>query len=215
MAWMLGSDKKSAGDNNKQDQSESEEAIKISEGGNAIFVICAYVQQFVIIVLGFLALLQIWYHVWLFHKPELAGSGIDIRLDPFSKLHEFGLEGWNQAINSIYWWLALALMVPIASRMSQPAGAELDIGQAMLNWLVPLLFLSPMLFTVATRQKKMGGVWARVRDEEEPSRIDLYHRQLLWPLDRNWASKLGIVLAFVMLSYLVGDAMANLKHIVL
>ncbi len=187
-----------------------------TKSSNAIFIILAYIQQFVIIMFGFIALLQIWYHVWLFHRPDILKSikenNLKLSLDPYSNLREFGLERWNQAINSIYWWLAIALLVPIVSRASQGDG-PIDFGQVMINWLVPLLFLSPMLFTIIARQKKMEAVWDIVRNEKSTGKVDLFHKQLLWPLDKNWASKLGIILAFALLSYLIGDILENFGNI--
>lgn len=187
-----------------------------SKDSNERFVQLAYIQQYVAIILGFVALLQIWYHVLLFHNPELLRSvrkhKLKLSLDPYSRLHEFGLERWNQAINSVYWWLAVVLLIPIASRASQNEEV-MSVGQIMINWLVPLLFLSPMLFTIAARQKKMETVWDVIRNEGAPTNVDLFHKQLLWPLDKNWASKLGIILSFALLSYLIGDILNNLGKI--
>ena len=38
--------------------------------------------------------------------------------------------------------------------------------------------------------------------EEKQALLRTYHSQRLWPFDKNVASKLGIVVAFVMLSYI-------------
>ena len=120
---------------------------------------------------------------------------------------EFGLEYWNQALNNLYWVLTIAIGIPLVSAANQSSD---DVGQLMLRLLVPLLFLVPLILTIIVRQQYLPGAWRQVRSGNQD---DLYQKQLLWPLDRNWASKLGIILAFVLLSYLVGVSFLDLAKI--
>ncbi|MBU1052572.1 MAG: hypothetical protein KKC46_01945 [Proteobacteria bacterium] len=187
---------------------------KINKTHNLIFVIFAYFQQYAIIIIAFCALFHIWAHLLyfvLFKKlPVSKRLKLTIRLDPYSALHEFGLERWNQALNMIYWALCPALVIPIISKSAQSDINIYDIGQLMIRWLVPLLFLSPMLFTLIARQTKAMELWDTVRNEKNEENIERYHKQLLWPLDKNWASKLGIIISFILLSYLIGDILKEL-----
>ncbi|WP_139163913.1 hypothetical protein [Desulfoluna spongiiphila] len=106
--------------------------------------------------------------------------------------------------------LSPALVIPIVSKASQGESGAGDTGQKMIQWLVPLLFISPMLFTIIVRQKKVMKLWAIIRQEEDRDKVEAYHKQLLWPLDRNWASKLGIIIAFSLLIFLVGDMLTEI-----
>ncbi|VVS91457.1 hypothetical protein [Desulfoluna spongiiphila] len=128
----------------------------------------------------------------------------------YSSIREFGLERWNQTLNMIYWALSPALVIPIVSKASQGESGAGDTGQKMIQWLVPLLFLSPMLFTIIVRQKKVMKLWAIIRQEEDRDKVEAYRKQLLWPLGRNWASKLGIIIAFSLLIFLVGDMLTEI-----
>lgn len=181
---------------------------------NAVFVIFAYLQQYIIIFFGWIALLQIWVHLYYFanfDKLAIAKElNMRLELDYRSNLHEFGLERWNQALNTIYWVLSPALVVPIISKNSQSESGLDDLGQIMLRWIVPLLFLSPMIFTIIARQKKVMGIWDKVRVDTDEN-VQKFHKQVLWPLDKNWASKLGIILSFALLSYLIGDILKAVK----
>ena len=179
---------------------------------NKIFVIVAYIQQYILILLGFIALLQIWVHLYYFANFNnlLISKQLNMKLelDFKSNIHEFGLERWNQALNNIYWVLVPSLIIPIISKKSQSEADFNDIGQILLKWIVPLLFLSPMIFTIIARQSKVVNIWDKVRVETD-NNIEKFHQQVLWPLDKNWASKLGIVLAFGLLSYLIGDIFSS------
>lgn len=170
-------------------------------------------QQYIIIFLGFCSLLQIWFHLYYFARfnnlPISKQLDMKLELDYKSNLHEFGLERWNHALNTIYWVIALSLIVPIISKNSQTKNNVDDIGQMLIRWIVPLLFLSPMIFTIIARQKKVVDIWEKLRSETEEN-VDKFHKQILWPLDKNWASKLGIVASFVLLSYLIGDFLKSI-----
>jgi hypothetical protein len=67
-----------------------------------------------------------------------------------------------------------------------------------------------MVATIIGRQQRLPDIWQRVREEKDPDLVALFHKQLLWPFDRNWASKLGIVVSFLLLSYLLGRNVVSL-----
>ncbi len=177
---------------------------------NLIFVVIAYIQQFIIIVLAFAAFFHICLHIGFFYFFEklsvTKANDLQLRLIYDSNVYEFGLEKWNYALNNIYWVLAVAVLIPIASQSSQPVAG--DVGQTMIKQLVPLIFGAPMVFTIVVRQARLPEVWSRVEHDDD-DRVALFHKQLLWPLDRNWASKLGIVIAFALLSALLGTSVLN------
>lgn len=188
--------------------------VRIRKIKNCFFVIAAYLQQYIIVIAGFCSLFHIWIHLFYFvifdDLPVARKHNLTLRLDPYSKIHEFGLERWNQSLNIIYWALCPVLVIPILSKSSQADANIYDVGQIMIKWLVPLLFLSPMLFTLIARQTKSIKLWEAIRNEDDGEKIDRYHNQLLWPLDKNWASKLGILISFILLSYLIGDILKEL-----
>jgi len=190
-----------------------EKGIGRSKGANLMFVCLAYGQQYIIIVMALASLLHIWAHLAFFigfdNMAFARRHRVLLKLDPYSSIREFGLERWNQALNMIYWALSPALVIPIVSKASQSETGAGDTGQKMIQWLVPLLFLSPMLFTIIARQKKVMKLWAIIRQEEDRDKVEAYHKQLLWPLDKNWASKLGIIIAFSLLIFLVGDMLTE------
>lgn len=182
---------------------------------NLSFVVLAYTQQLAIAWLAILCLLQICLHTYFFARFEALGSarkiGLKLRLNSQSNLHEFGLEAWNSALNNFYWIVSLALVIPIISGRSQLA-AQSDLGQQILQFAISILVLIPLVLTIVVRQWRLQDLWEEVRAYEkykQKDEIDLYHKQRVWPLDRNWASKLGIVIAFAMLSVLIGFSIAK------
>lgn len=186
------------------------EEKRISKCFNLFLSIIAYIQQFIISFLAIRVLENMLIHLYYFWRlPKLHFPGItyDIHLDIHSGVGEFGLEYWNQALNNLYWVLTIAIGIPLVSAANQSSD---DVGQLMLRLLVPLLFLVPLILTIIVRQQYLPGAWRQVRSGNQD---DLYQKQLLWPLDRNWASKLGIILAFVLLSYLVGVSFLDLVKI--
>ena len=123
-----------------------------------------------------------------------------------SELHEFGLEHWNHALNNLYWYFSVALIIPFLSRMSQPNLADLDTSQQILEYAIPALVATPMIATILARQSRLPGCFQKRPDEE----MKVYMLQRLWPLDKNWSSKLGIVLVFILLSISFGVNMTKL-----
>jgi hypothetical protein len=180
---------------------------------NSLFNYAIYFQQFVAVVMAILALLQLALICNLFWRLERAAwlnkEGLQMSLDPFSKLHEYGLERWNHAWNNVYWVFTLVLLVPIASKQAQTVETP-DLTQIVLQYGVPVLVAAPMVATIIARQQRLPDLWPRIREEKNPDLVALYHKQLLWPFDHNWASKLGIVVSFLLLSYLLGSNLGQL-----
>ena len=185
----------------------------ISKDNNKLFNYAIYFQQFVAVVMAALALFQLALVCNLFWRLERAAwlnkDGLQMRLDPFSKLHEFGLESWNHAWNNVYWVFSLVLLVPIASKQAQSVEVP-DLTQIVLQYAVPALIAAPMVATIIARQQRLPDLWPRIIEESDPNLVMLYHRQLLWPFDRNWASKLGIIVSFALLGYLLGKNVLSL-----
>jgi len=186
---------------------------EISKETNSLFNYAIYFQQFVAVVMAALALFQLALVCNLFWRLERAAwlnkDGLQMSLDPFSKMHEFGLESWNHAWNNVYWVFSLVLLVPIASKQAQTVETP-DLAQIVLQYGVPALIAAPMVATIIARQQRLPDLWPRIREEQDPDLVALYHRQLLWPFDRNWASKLGIVVSFILLGYLLGKNVMQL-----
>lgn len=86
--------------------------------------------------------------------------------------------------------------------LSRAATDEADYapGQELLSLMAPAVLLAPMIITILVRQMRLPTVWATLADEPD----SLYSRQQLWPLDRNWSSKLGIILAFTLAALALG-----------
>lgn len=137
-----------------------------------------------------------------------AGKQYATALDPESPLYEFGLEEWNRHLNFLYWWMSPILLIGFLSRSQQERGSP-DFGQMVISICSALLVLAPMLLTIWTRQRMVARLWPRVRGMKDAER-ELFHRQAMWPIDRNWAQKLGLLLAMLLGSYLVGLNVATL-----
>ena len=163
-------------------------------------------MQFVLVFLVSLAVVQIFLHTFLFGGFErlrvARERGLRLRLNPASPVSEFGLEHWNYALNSFYWAASPAL-IPVFLSRTATQEAHYQPGQIMLGFLVPAALLLPMVLTIIVRQARLPELWARLEPNGDIDPED-YRRQLLWPLDRNWAAKLGIVLAFALSALALG-----------
>ena len=189
------------------------EFVAPSYRANRMLNYAVYFQQVAAGVMAVLATLQLALICYLFWRLERAAGlnreGLQLRLDPYSKLREFGLERWNHAWNNVYWVFSLVLLLPLASLYSQTVDG-IDPGQVLLRYVVPILVAAPMVATIIARQQRLPDLWPRIRQEQDSGLVELYHKQLLWPLDRNWASKLGIIVSFVMVGYLLGKNLLDL-----
>jgi len=180
--------------------------------GAAIFLVMTSAQQIALVFVIGVGMAQILLHALLFSGferlvPAARTHGLRLRLNAASPLNEFGLERWNYALNNFYWFSCIALVSVFLSRIAIPA-ENYQPGQQMLGWIVPTLLLAPMVVTILTRQARLPEVWAAVDSEGDgaPTR-ESYARQQLWPLDRNWSSKLGIILAFLLAALALGYEM--------
>ena len=181
-----------------------------SEQRNA--VILMHMEDMLLISLGWLIFLQCIAHPVFFWKfeslpvAERVGAKLHLRLKIDSDLHEFGLEQWNHALNNLYWYFCIALIIPILSRISQPNLDSLDASQVFLQFAIPIMVAIPMISTIVVRQNRLPDCWDQVTSENKKK----YFSQRLWPLDKNWSSKLGIVLAFVILGLSFGINVASI-----
>lgn len=166
-----------------------------------------YIQQFLIGTMGIYLFLQMFNHAYLFARFNAIDfkykGNMVIELNGDSPVQEFGLEHWNQKLNNIYWYLSVGLIIPIVSKLSQPAATTGDTGQLILKVSVSALLLAPMVATIISRQLHLPLAWKQL--QSGAINPESFHQQRLWPMDRNWASKLGILLAFVVASTLLGS----------
>jgi hypothetical protein len=187
-----------------------------TEYSNLAFTVAVYLQQVVIGVLVLATIFQVIYHLWAFSFFEKLGEGkssrLEIKLDHKSGLHEFGLETWNNVLNNLYWLFSIAFIIPLISRYSQPDPSELNNGQLIFQHLLPIAFLIPMIVTIIQRQARLPSVWVSLKGASKED-YESYHNQRIWPLDKNWASKLGLLLSMIMLSYLLGSAAVKYESI--
>jgi len=139
----------------------------------------------------------------LFERLAVARAhGLRLMLNCRSPLNEFGLEHWNHALNNFYWAISPALLGVFMSRAATPPEDYLP-GQVMLGIAVPACLLAPMIATILVRQARLIEAWKTLQPQG-PVEPEDYRRQQLWPLDRNWSSKLGIVLAFALAALSIG-----------
>ncbi|HET6519732.1 MAG TPA: hypothetical protein VFG47_07905 [Geminicoccaceae bacterium] len=167
----------------------------------------AYLQQFAVVALACLGVLQLLLHAALFalfdHLAFARKHGLRLRLNAASPLRELGLEHWNHALNNVYWAMAPALVIPVISRLDAPSPELYAPGQRMFTGAIPLVVLAPIVATIISRQVRLPEVWERLRPRGPVDPQD-YLDQRLWPLDKNWASKLGILLAAFLASLMLG-----------
>lgn len=174
--------------------------------GQIAFAVVTALQQTAIVFFAGLALLQVLLHTVLFAVFERLGTarahGLRLTLNARSPLNEFGMEHWNHALNNFYWAVSPALLGVFMSRLSTPPEDYLP-GQVLLGFAVPGCLIAPMIVTIIVRQARLPAVWATLQPDG-PVPPEDYRRQQLWPFDRNWTSKLGIVLAFALAALSIG-----------
>ena len=176
-----------------------------------VFVLVAFCQQIAIVFLAALCVCQLLLHTLLFALFERLAvareRGLDIGLNAKSPLNEFGLEYWNHALNNFYWAVSPAFIPAFFSRAASDSEHYLP-GQVLLAIAVPAALIAPMVATIIVRQLRLPMLWDALARGDLDSAS--YHRQALWPLDRNWASKLGILLSFVLAGLALGVNVARL-----
>lgn len=180
-----------------------------------VFVAILMAQQFLIVFFAALAVVQLLLHTLLFAVLErLAAArrhGLRLMLNCRSPLNEFGLEHWNYTLNNFYWAASPAMLAVFLSRAASPPEAYLP-GQVLLGFAVPVCLLAPMVATIIVRQARLPAAWAQVQNDG-PVMPEDYRRQQLWPLDRNWSAKLGILLAFALAALAIGFELNQLLRL--
>jgi hypothetical protein len=175
--------------------------------------VIVYFQQVAIVTLASLAFFQLLLHTGLFaffeRLPFSRKQGLRLELNAESPLNEFGLEHWNHALNNFYWAVTPALVGAFVSRASVTDPMLMAPGQKFMNILIPLVVLTPMLVTIIVRQARLPALWEKLKPHG-PIDPEKYHHQRLWPLDQNWSSKLGIILAFAMSGLVLGIQISDL-----
>ena len=183
--------------------------------GQLLFNLVLAAQQFLIVLFAALAVAQILLHTILFAAFErlavARAQGLRLMLNCQSPLNEFGLEHWNYALNNFYWAASPALLGVFLSRVATPPEDYLP-GQAMLGIAVPACLILPMVATILVRQARLPAAWATLQPNGPVAPED-YRRQQLWPLDRNWSSKLGILLAFALAALSIGFEVSQLVRL--
>lgn len=173
-----------------------------------IFAILSLIQQCLIVFFVALCMGQLLLHTLIFGAfdkliPMPKEQGLRLQLNPSSPMREFGLERWNYALNNFYWMSCPVLLIVLLSR-SGTAVENYQPGQELLGVFVPALLLAPMIATIFSRQVYLPAVWDRL-DKGKDEDAAMHHHQQLWPLDRNWSSKLGIILAFALAALSLGS----------
>lgn len=183
--------------------------------GQLVFNTILAAQQFLIVFFAALAVSQILLHTWLFagfeRLPIARTNGLRLMLNCKSPINEFGLEQWNYALNNFYWAASPALLGVFLSRASTAPEDYLP-GQQMLGIAVPACLIAPMAATIIVRQIRLPAIWKTI-DPDGPVTPEDYRRQQLWPLDRNWSSKLGILLAFGLAALSIGFELTKLMRL--
>ncbi len=173
---------------------------------DAAFIAVMLGQQFLVMLMITYAMARLFLHTLLFavfERTRIAkGRGLFLHLNANSPVGEFGLERWNFALNNFY-WATIPLLAAVFITRSASVSTAYTLGQEALALIVPVCMLGPMIATIIARQARLPQVWRQV-DEGDPSLQVAYRRQALWPLDRNWTSKLGILLAFALAAVSIG-----------
>lgn len=180
-----------------------------------LFVAVLALQQFLIVFFAALGILQLLLHCLLFARFErlevARARGLRLALNCRSPVNEFGLEHWNHALNNFYWAVSPALLGVFLSRASTPE-ENYAPGQVLLGFAVPACLILPMVATILVRQARLPAAWKTLEPEGPVPAAD-YRRQQLWPLDRNWSSKLGILLAFALAALSIGFEISQLVRL--
>ena len=172
-------------------------------------------QQFLIVLFATLSVMQLLLHTLLFAIFErltvARAHGLYLMLNCRSPLNEFGLEHWNYALNNFYWAASPAMLAVFLSRASTAPENYLP-GQVLLGIAVPACLITPMVATIIARQARLPAAWRTVQPDGPVAPED-YRRQQLWPLDRNWSSKLGILLAFALAAMSIGFELSQFMRL--
>jgi hypothetical protein len=176
-----------------------------------LLILATSCQQWTIVLLAALGVCQLLLHTLLFglfeRLPVSRERGLRIELNATSRVSEFGLEHWNHALNNFYWAVSPAFVPAFFSRTATDPEHYLP-GQELLGIAIPAALIAPMVATIIVRQLRLPVLWDALESGDLDS--ESYRRQALWPLDRNWASKLGILLSFVLAGLALGVNISRL-----
>ncbi len=166
-----------------------------------IFTLMLELEQFFLIGLGLLVLIQIVLQAILFvalDKFRLNGVTYSIHLDPLRPSNDFGLGDWNKALDVMYWSIAPGLGIANISMLSQPSDIK-DIGQLMGMWTLGLLLAAPFLITVLGRRGWVYECQRRLEEDGNDKRVwERFHQQRLWPMEARRMEKVGILLCMIL-----------------
>jgi hypothetical protein len=171
------------------------------------FAVWAYLMEGALASLGFLCLFQILFHgicFSFFEKLPLAKrSKLAILLRVDDPNREFGLSGWNDAINKGYIFLAAGMGIALVSHFSQPFNEPAlrdcnhSAGQHMLGSLLWTILAAPTLLPVLARFVRLGKGREIVRAVNDSSVTENFEKQRLWPWDKWDVGKLFAVISVV------------------
>jgi hypothetical protein len=166
----------------------------VTKYSNGLFNMFVYSLQGFLIAYGWLVLFQITLHGYLFWRFENSKyakeKGIAIRLNYQDPIREFGLSEVNRAINSVYITIVIGMMIPIISATYQNTPAP-DLGQILLQWLLPLVLLVPLLIPLADRYSRLKEVTDRVLKSSDTTASSHLKEQILWPFERTQIGYIG------------------------
>ncbi len=117
-----------------------------------------------------------------------------IKLNIDDPLRQFGLSDFNRALNCLYIFIALIMIIPCLSHYNQ-IGDEKDLGQYLLVFLLPLLLTAPLIIPITDRFMREPEAKARARTCDS-----LFHEQRLWPFDSGNSSYIGKIAAMVVIA---------------
>jgi len=149
-----------------------------------------------------MCLFQILFHgvmFTFFEQSSLAKrNGLSISLRANDPANEFGLEGWNYAINRGYVFVAFAMLVPLISHWSQVGGGcKGSTGQRLFALLLWMILLGPILLPLLARfarRKEITALVIKADDKEFEKDVE---GQRLWPFDKDNVGKIALAVSFV------------------
>lgn len=165
-----------------------------------VFGFC-YLQQIALVFMGFVVLLQTLFHVflfWSFPKPltSAINNKLTINLNCSSIRKDYGLTLWNRALDRLYLFMSLGLLVPITSRLLH--GGPPNPGHVIGFTLLFILIIAPGVFSIAARQR-----WTQKAEDtlkDQPDAILRCQDNAIWPIDKNILSKIWIVVSLSLYS---------------
>lgn len=180
-----------------------------------IFFALLQIEQIILIGLGFWVLFQIGLQTFAFvalDKLIVNGKRLVINLTPRHS-HDYGLGDWNRALDLMYWTIAVALVMPVISKISQPPG-DPHVGQIMGWYAIGVLLALPYFVTVFGRERWVNDCRIRLeRSTASNEEWELFHKQRLWPMDAQKFEKTGFVICLFLYSIFVSADVGIFKSL--